>query len=315
TDVCEKIGDEAYAYAEKALTEKHMETAKQFFLNASHVFRCAQFPIVEDNEHKKRIYRKLIDSYEKATYLFEPKIERVVIPFENYEMTGYLRLPNQYSKDCPVVISVGGGDGWREEHHNYSEFYVKRGIAYFIFDGPGQGETRIFNNVHMPIEVEKSLGAVVDFMYDYEKVGKNIGIVGYSYGGYMAARAAAFNNKIKASCSIGGAYDIFEALEKMPHLIKIIMAITGKDESTSERMARLMTLKGLCKNIESSLLVIHGGKDHLFSVQNIQKLYNEASSSDKTIKIWESGNHCCTNYSTEVTCTAADWFMDKLKQS
>ncbi|WP_410513152.1 hypothetical protein PaeBR_01360 [Paenibacillus sp. BR2-3] len=53
--------------------------------------------------------------------------------------------------------------------------------------------------------------------------------------------------------------------------------------------------------------------DPLFAVSGVQRIFDEASSVNKTIKLWEDGNHCVTNHATEVITTIADWFADTLR--
>jgi dipeptidyl aminopeptidase/acylaminoacyl peptidase len=311
---CEILGDEAAQYASKSLSEKHYLTARQFFLNATAAYRVGQYTIIPDNKDKIGMYRKLINCYSEAAKLYAPEIVRVEVPYYGYKMIGWLRLPNDYNKNCPVVVSIGGADGWREEHHNYSNYYAERGIAYLMIDGPGQGETRLFNKVYMPIDIEKPLGAIIDYIYEDDRVGKNVGLVGYSFGGYLGARTASYNKKIKACCVIGGSYEPKEILNFLPNFINIFMALTGKEDEETRKMLKLMNLKESSPYISCSLMIIHGKLDPLFSVSGAQRLYDEASSKDKTIKIWEDGNHCITNHSTEVTTTIADWFIDKLNE-
>lgn len=310
---CDRLGDEAAQYARRALWAGHSLTARQFFLNATAAYRVGQYTIIPDNTEKISMYRKLIDSYSEAANLYNPVIKRVEIPYEDYKMVGWLRLPEKnYGTNCPVVVSIGGADGWREEHHNYSNYYSERGMAYLMIDGPGQGETRLFNKAYMPLDVEKPLSAIIDYMYKDNRVGTKIGIVGYSFGGYLTARTASYNKKLKACCIIGGSYEPKEILNFLPNFTHVFSALTNKNQDEVMHMLEEMNMKGLSQNISCPLLVIHGRPDPLFSVSGVQRIYDEASSTNKAIKIWEDGNHCVTNHSTEVITTVADWFADTL---
>jgi dipeptidyl aminopeptidase/acylaminoacyl peptidase len=241
-------------------------------------------------------------------------IERVEILYNGYKMVGWLRLPDKkYGSDCPVVISLGGADGWREEHHNYSQYYAERGMAYLMINGPGQGETRLFNKVYMPLDIEKAFSAVIDYIYEDRRVGQEIGIVGYSFGGYLTARTAAYSKKLKACCIVGGSYAPKEILSFLPNFIQVFKALTGKEEAEVRQIMEEMNMHGLSQNISCPLLVIHGKLDPLFAVTGVHKIYEEAASIHKKIKLWDDGNHCVTNHATEVITTIADWFVDTLQ--
>ncbi len=307
---CDKLGDNNRRIAEEALAAGHIDTARKVFLNASSCYRTGQYPLVEDTDEKLSMYRKLIDCYAEAAKLFSPRIERVLVPFDGYELPCWLRLPEKYNRNCPVVISLGGADGWREEHHGYGNYYNERGMAYVLAETPGQGETRLFQKKYMPVEIERPLGAIIDYFYNDPRVGKNVGLVGYSFGGYLVARGAAYSNKLKACCIIGGSYEPKELFRGLPGFMRVLRAVTGKQDAEITEMLNRMNMQD--RPISCPLFIIHGGKDRFFSVESVTRIYNEATNPNKTIRIWEEGNHCCTNFSTETTCAAADWFADTL---
>ncbi|QUI24578.1 alpha/beta hydrolase [Vallitalea pronyensis] len=312
-EICEQLGDQARLKADKAVEEGHLLTARSFYLRATAVYRVGQYTIIPDNEAKIRMYRKLIDSYTEAAKGFDPPIQKVEIPYGDYTMVGWLRLPKDADNNCPLIISIGGADGWREEHHNHTEFYVERGMAVLMIDGPGQGETRLFNKNYMPLDVEKALDAVVEYMYNDDRVGINIGMVGWSFGGYLVARTAAYSKKLKAVAFSGGSYNPKEILIFLPNFTHVFKALTGKNDEDVFKMLDKMNMKDRCENITAPLLIIHGKPDPIFSVEGVQRIHDEASSTDKTIKIWEDGNHCVSNHYLEVLTTISDWFADRLK--
>lgn len=313
SEICEGLGDKSKAMAELAKENNHLITARKFYLRATAVYRIGQYTIVPDNEPKLRMYRKLIDCYTEAAKLFEPPIQKVEIPFGNIRMTGWLRLPKNANNNCPLIISIGGADGWREEHHNHTEHYVERGMAVLMVDGPGQGETRLFNKHYMPLDVEKALNSIVEYMYEDERVGKNIGMVGWSFGGYLVARTASYCKKLKAVAFSGGSYNPKEILSFLPNFTNVFKALTGKNDKEVEQMLDKMNMEGLAEKITAPLLILHGKPDPIFSAKGVQRIYDEASSKDKTIKVWEDGNHCVSNHYLEVLTTLADWFEEKLK--
>jgi hypothetical protein len=61
-------------------------------------------------------------------------------------------------------------------------------------------------------------------------------------------------------------------------------------------------------------LVNHGKPNPLFPVSGVQKPFNEAASSNKTIKLWDDGNHGVTNHIIEVITRVTDWFAEILHE-
>ncbi|MEL7658000.1 MAG: alpha/beta hydrolase, partial [Bacillota bacterium] len=273
--------------------------------------RVGQYTIVPDIDKKLNIYRKLIDSYQEAAKLFTPEIEKVEIPYQGRNMAGWLRMPEKTFGQVPVVISIGGADGWREEHHNYSEFYVERGMAYLMIDGPGQGETRLFNKLYMELNNEEALNEIVESLSRDKRFGK-IGMIGYSFGGYLVARAASVSKQLNACVINGGSYYPKEILNFIPHFSGVFSALSNKKGQDLEDFINGMTMSGYAEKITCPLLINHGKPDPLFRVSGVQRIFNEASSENKNIKIWEDGNHCVTNHATEVITMITDWFAETL---
>jgi dienelactone hydrolase len=309
-ETCNKLGDADRIIAESALSNGHILTARKFFLNASAAFRTGQYPLVEDTDDKLLMYRKLIDCFAEAAKLFHPVIERVLVPYDGYELPCWLMMPESFNGECPVVISLGGADGWREEHHVYGSYYTERGMAYLLAEIPGQGETRLFNKKYMPVEVEEPINAIINYMCDDPRFGGNVGLVGYSFGGYLILRGASYSDRLKACCAVGGSYAPKEILNTLPNFMRVFRAVTGKSDTEIAEMLERMNMQD--KLISCPLLIVHGGEDKLFSVEGVRRIYNEATNDKKTIRIWEDGNHCCTNHHTEVTSFVADWFADIL---
>lgn len=310
-DSCIGIGDAARTYAENALRDGHLHTARTFFLNAAAAYRVGQYTIVPDIEKKLNIYRKLIACYSEAAKLYTPHIEKIEIPYKGRNMAGWLRMPEKIYGRVPIIISIGGADGWREEHHNYSDFYAERGMAYLMIDGPGQGEARLFNKLYMELDNEEALNEIVEHVSGDNRFSK-IGMIGYSFGGYLAARAAAISSKLDACVVNGGSYSPREILNFIPHFTGVFSALTNKNGEELEKFINGMTLEGYAERITCPLLLNHGKPDPLFAASGIQRIYEEASSSNKTIKLWDDGNHCVTNHATEVITMITDWFSDTL---
>lgn len=311
-EICDRLGDQARSYADGAAALGHGATARDFYLRATAAYRVGQYTIVPDNDQKIGMYRKLVECYSAAAALFDPPISRFDVPYRGAALSGWLRLPVRPSaKRLPLVISIGGADGWREEHHNYSSFYADRGIAYLMIDGPGQGETRIFNKLHMTLDNEEALAAVVARAAADGRFGK-IGMIGYSFGGYLVARTAAVCPRLDAVVVNGGSYRPAEIMKTIPHFANVFSALSGKNGADLEAFIAGMTLEGYAERISCALLVNHGIPDPLFNVDGLRRLYEEAPAERKRLMLWPDGNHCVTNHYLETTTMFADFFADTL---
>ncbi len=80
-----------------------------------------------------------------------------------------------------------------------------RGYSVLTFEGPGQGSVLREQGLPLTPEWEKPTSAVLDAFLAARARPEKIAMVGLSLGGYLAARAAAFDDRIDAVVS----YDVF----------------------------------------------------------------------------------------------------------
>src|SRR5262249_57134235 len=114
-----------------------------------------------------------------------PPIEMVKIPFEGKEIVGYLRLPINV-RPAPLVITIGGLDGRKENASFRNDAYLKEGVAYLALDMPGTGQSPIRQVVP---GAEREFSRVLDYIATRRDLdAKRVVVYGGSWGGHWAAR-------------------------------------------------------------------------------------------------------------------------------
>ena len=108
---------------------------------------------------------------------------------------------------------------------------MKHGYNALLFEGPGQGEVIRSQKIPFRPNWETVVTPVVDFALGLAEVDpERVGLVGISFGGYLAPRAAAYEHRLKVCVSNGGVYDFHENVKrKSPSDIEEIL----KDEKAS----------------------------------------------------------------------------------
>lgn len=314
--VCEDLGDKAFKHAVSELNLGHRTTAGSFFLNASAMYRVGEYALVQINDEKLRLYRKLIDSFEKGVRLSNShSTERIELPYNNTVLAGWLFIPNGAPRDVPVVLVVPGLTGFKEEKYFETMIHLlERGLAVCAFDGPGQGETLYFYDGHQETEPEKSDRVIIDFLLNHPCVGKKIGVYGSSFGGYLAPRCAGQNNDVIAACvGRGGTYYPKEIIDNVPpYMEKFEVRFGMNGERIKNEMFPRMNLEGIAEKITCPLLLVHTEDDFLCTIAGIRKMYDESASKDKNLVVYPGPCHCADDDNTEATMLIADWLADKL---
>lgn len=196
----------------EAVASPHAATAAGRYLRASSYFRCAEFFLHADPRDPRILETSRAS---RDCFLAFAKLQREVdilpveIPFEGTHLPGYLCLPRHRTARLPLIIVQTGFDGTGEElYAEVGLFAVRRGLACLIFEGPGQG--RVIREQHLPFrpDWETVIRPVVDFACGRAEVdAARIGLLGRSFGGYLAPRAAAFEKRLKLVVANGGLYD------------------------------------------------------------------------------------------------------------
>ncbi|MFJ9870224.1 alpha/beta hydrolase family protein [Streptomyces sp. NPDC101165] len=138
-----------------------------------------------------------------AAPLLDHPAEPLSIPFEGTRLPGYLFGPDDCGEPRPTLIYHGGYDSVLEEGcFATATAAVRRGYGCLAFDGPGQGSVLPDQGLTFRPERETVVSAVVDFAVKRPEVGsERLVLIGTSFGGVLAARAAAFEHRLAAVSS------------------------------------------------------------------------------------------------------------------
>jgi dienelactone hydrolase len=307
------LGSQNLARAEAALASDRRITARSFYRFACACFRFAQSPLIRDDDHKRSIYRQLIDAYAAAATLDDPPTRKVEIAYRGGALCGWLQRPRGIARP-PVVIIIGGADGWREAYDAGARYLVDRGIAALLLDGPRQGETRLFRGVTLTADYHRAYAVVVDALLADRSLGGRVGIWGNSMGGHLAAGVAAADPRIAACCVTGGTMRPLEILDRFPRFLERFAAMVGTaDDAAALALMRELDLSDDARRISCPLLVLHGAPDQVFLLENARRIHDLAAAADKTMMVWDDGDHCLYNHANEKHCLVADWFHERLE--
>lgn len=191
--------------AEQAEARGDMKAAGEAHFQAYAFHYVGRYPC-PNHPKKEECARKAREHFIAASRGFDPPLEKFVIPFEGRpgegkEIVFYLRKPKGIERP-PVVVNWGGVDGYKEERYENGKAFLAAGMATLAMDMPGTGESPMIGAMDGERQFETVFGWVQK-QPDLE--GSSIGIVGSSFGGYWATKAAhVYRQYLKAAVNWGG---------------------------------------------------------------------------------------------------------------
>ena len=358
-----KTAKRIHGYADDCFSKGHLTSAKEAYLRASNYYRVSEFMLINPEDSRiQTTWENSKECFAKAINLLPYDAEQIEIPYEKTTLPGHFyhykskeeemsnnknnndniekdnnssisKLSSCNSSSYPTLIVHGGFDSTLEELYSSAAApALDRGYNCLTFEGPGQGGVIRKQKIPFRYDWEKVVSPVIDYAIqkndDFAIDTKRIALMGISMGGYLAARAAAFDNRISACIFYNGVYDGYDAtassfpkplltaidksdseyvnitiknlMESDPNIrfnIKHGMWTTGT-HSPYELIigSKKYTIKDTLSNIRCSTLVLEAEKDDSFPGQP-KKVYDGlTSASSKTYILFteEEGaeEHC-----------------------
>jgi esterase/lipase len=189
----EQLGDES-------LAKGHVISARESFMRAANYFRTAEYGATPTHPRFHELWERSVKSFQKACPLFNPPIEIHKVSFEDKQLPAYFWRSNDSGATNPTLIVAGGNDSSLEELVFWAgSAAVRRGYNFFAFDHPGhRGAVHLYRDCVKRPDYEVPYKDAIDYLQTLPGVDDRIAITGYSFGGYIAARVAIHDKRIKA---------------------------------------------------------------------------------------------------------------------
>lgn len=207
--------DKALESAEAAADKDLHEQAGKAFLRASEYHRQSYFFLRHDLDDERVTggYKAQRDAFRRAIPHLPFRVDELEVEFDPVPLRGYFLQPepglHPEADPRPTVVFPGGFDGTAEELHKYGAHQaLALGWNAIVFDGPGQGGLLVEGHVPMRPDFEAVLTPLIDWAANLGYVDESsIFVIGRSFGGYLAPRAAATERRVRALVCDPGQFD------------------------------------------------------------------------------------------------------------
>ncbi|HZS01034.1 MAG TPA: alpha/beta fold hydrolase [Chloroflexota bacterium] len=193
--------DRVVAAAEASRTTGHHVSAREAYLRASNYYRTAFIFLYRAPVDPRAVaaLAKHRAAFRQAAALFTPPAEPVAIPYENTTLPGYFFAADARATPRATLLVTGGYDGTAEESYFSVAGALRRGYNALCFDGPGQGAVLWEQRLPMRPDWERVVTPVVDYALTRPEVdAQRLVLLGRSWGGYLAPRAATAEHRLAA---------------------------------------------------------------------------------------------------------------------
>ncbi|MGO9017637.1 MAG: alpha/beta hydrolase family protein, partial [Syntrophobacteraceae bacterium] len=286
------------------------------FLRAHTYFRTAEFLLPPSDPKRSIATEKNLSAFYNGLAALGVKYERMEAPYDN----GY-RLPMNYypaeaqNRKNTLLVFHGGYDSTLEElYFDLVKDAHDHGYDVLTFNGPGQGLVLTEQKLPFTYEWEKPTAAVMDTFLAHHERPKNMVLIGQSMGGYLAPRAAAFDNRFDGVV----AYDVFSDMGAAAKRLVPKVVFWMRDHGMTGLVDKLInwkasqspgmrwaidngmwtlgkehpldvidefqkySLAGVAQRIKCDVLLLAGTEDHFVPIEQV-KLMQEALTSARSV--------------------------------
>ena len=319
--------------ADRAATEGHQHTAGNYYLRAGmYMFTGERF--VAPGPLKRDIGRKALELQQAGLLRRYPNMEKVEVPFEGKTLPGlFLKAPSATGR-VPTVVVFDGMDNCKEMSVLFNGLeFAARGWNTLAIDGPGQGESLRLRDLYARHDYEVAGTAAYDFVANRDEVDANkVVVMGYSFGGYYAARVAAFEKRYCAGVAFAALHwdlaawqrEIKRRHEQEPSNtaqsnfhFRWIMGCQTMDEAIEK--AERFTMVDVAPQITMPFLIVHSDHDRTVPVASAYKLHAAIKSPEKHLKIFTPADgtryHVQADNRQIAVDYIADWITDYVEGS
>ena len=342
----ESTGDRVLQRAEK-ITDPM--SRGQAYLRAHNYLRTAEFFLAPQDAKRPLSFAKNVKAFHLGLDTLGVRYERIKVPYGQHHLNA-IYYPGPAGADArPLIVLCGGFDSTLEElYFTLVRGAHERGYNVLTYEGPGQGSVLREQKLGFTSEWEKPTEAVLDtFLATHGRPPKMV-LVGMSLGGYLAPRAAAFDDRIDGVVAYDVLYDFGEVAQRnVPGLVitlhqqgfdKLVQMLVNLKSSFSPGFAwavdngmwvmntsnametldalRAYTLKNVAGQIKADVLILAGAQDHFVPVSQVadfQLQLTGARSVTTVVYDRESGGaeHCQLGAQTLWHADFFDWMAKK----
>ena len=318
------LGARLEAVAAAATLDGREMTAGNYYLRAGmYYFTGERF--VPPGEEKQRIGKKALECQHAGLRRRYANLEVVEVPYEGTTLPAlFLKAPDT-TGPAPTVVVFDGMDNCKEMSVLFAGLeFAARGWHTLAIDGPGQGESLRLRGLSSRHDYEVPGAAAYDYVAARADVdARRVVVMGYSFGGYYAARIAAFEPRYAAGVAFAALHwdlagwqrEIKRRHDTDPRTtaqsaFHFPWVMGCPDMSAAIEKAARFSLAGVAERIACPFLVVHAENDRVVPVESARRLYQAIGSPRKHLRIFTAADGSTYHAQADNRQVGVDYIAD-----
>jgi alpha-beta hydrolase superfamily lysophospholipase len=323
------LGRRLEAVAEAAAAEGRAMTAGNYYLRAGMYYFTAE-RFVPPGDAKRELGRRALACQHAGLRRRHPNIEFVEVPCEGTTLPAlFMKAPGATGR-APTVVVFDGMDNCKEMSVLFAGLELAaRGMHTLAIDGPGQGESLRLRGLSARHDYEVPGTAAWEHVAARPDVDPaRIVVMGYSFGGYYAARIAAFERRYAAGVAFAALHwdlagwqrEVQRRHQHDPRTtaqstfhFRWIMGCPDMDAANDK--ARQFSLADVAGRITCPFLVVHAEDDRVVPVESARRLYEALGSSRKRLRIFTAADGSTYHAQADNRQVGVDYIADWIEET
>jgi pimeloyl-ACP methyl ester carboxylesterase len=251
------LAERIHSDADRSATAGHPVSARESYLRASNYYRLCEFYLragPANDLEVREVGQLSVDTFARAAQLMYPAPQPVRFPYEDTTLPGWwipadlgTAHPGGGDPDGPrpTLLFHGGFDSTEEElYFAGGAAAARRGYHVLAFAGPGQGSALRDQKLLFRPDWDAVVTPAVDWLLARPDVDPHrIALMGMSFGGQLASRAAAAEHRLAALIAYDGLYSFADGWYRMVGSEIMELLGDGADTKVNTLVEQIMSTK------------------------------------------------------------------------